>query len=84
MGSYKNNLKKQKGGRYHDGNASTRPDYNKPNNIQRNVLLKNQKTHKFSWKKAVFSLFLPTLIRFPRVKVHLRNKLVSRHNQLFY
>ena len=46
MGSYKNNLKKQKGGRYHDGNASTRPDYNKPDNIKRNVLLKNQKTHK--------------------------------------
>ena len=46
MGSHKNNLKRQKGGRYYDGNGSTRPDYNKPNNIKRGVLLRNKKTHK--------------------------------------
>lgn len=46
MGSHKNNLKKQKGGRRYNGNSDTRPDYNKPSNIQRNVLLKNKKTHK--------------------------------------
>ena len=46
MGSHKNNLKRQKGSRNYKGNSDTRPDYNKPNNIQRNVLLRNKKTHK--------------------------------------
>lgn len=46
MSSHKNNLKKQKGSRNYNGNSDTRPDYNKPNNIQRNVLLKNKQTHK--------------------------------------
>ena len=46
MGSHKNNLKKQKGARHYNGNSDTRPDYNKPKNIKRGVLIRNKQTHK--------------------------------------